>query len=264
MRQTAQSPAGPAPCPALRRHMSLLVLFTRASLLPLLGVLAFTGAVQAGLFWAALRRALALDPAQAAGQNSLLWLLEHSQLHWPAWAALLLTAAFLCLSTGCSFGSHPLYTLRRLWVGERTVFLWQAGYNALCFLALWAAQAGVMLGLCALYAHMAPDWVNGQSVYLAFWRSPYLHALLPLEDWAVWLRNALLCPLLGLICAYFPYRQRRGGRFSPAYPLPFLLAGYLFPAGWERNGLLWAPFLCLLAACWCCRYVYAQGEEVIP
>jgi len=56
-----------------------------------------------------------------------------------------LTALCLWL-TGCEFGSKTGYTLRRLQISERSVFVWQSLYNTLCFFVLWTAQVLIVYG----------------------------------------------------------------------------------------------------------------------
>ena len=41
-------------------------------------------------------------------------------------------------------------------------------------------------------------------------RNGFLHALVPLADTAVWLRNAAMVLFLGLVSAWIPKRQREG------------------------------------------------------
>ena len=69
--------------------------------------------------------------------------------------------------------------------------------------------------------------------FLACWRSPYLHALLPLEDVWLWGRNLLLCAALGLGTAAFSHERRHG------HPPKNYYVESLFEVGCAE-GLHWA------------------------
>lgn len=89
--------------------------------------------------------------------------------------------------------------------------LWESGYNALCFLLLWAVQAALALGFCLWYAGTLDSaYVSGQSAFLDFYRSGFLHGLLPLADLTRWLRSFVCFMALGLTTAMFGYYQRNG------------------------------------------------------
>ena len=84
-----------------------------------------------------------------------------------------------------------------------------------------------MLALCAAAApHLSERAASPLALFLACWRSPYLHALLPLKDVWLWGRNLLLFVGLGLSTASFALRRRHGLRAWSWIPLA--LAGALF------------------------------------
>ena len=86
-----------------------------------------------------------------------------------------------------------------------------------------------MLALCAAaMPHLSEGAASPLALFLACWRSPYLHALLPLEDVWLWGRNLLLCAALGLSTAAFSHERRHGHRAWGWIPLA-LGAALLFP-----------------------------------
>ena len=239
----------------MRQHASIFLLFARSTLYKLLLALPVLLAVQAGLFWLALSR----DPAA-----SLPHLVEVSRLAWPFAAALAAASLILC-RPGCDFSARTSCTLLRLSVSEKAVFLWQWLCGTLAFLVLWGAELALMLALCRVYLDLGdPAQVNSQTVFLAFYRSDFLHALLPLENIAVWVRNVLLVLGLGAAAAIFPFRQRRSGKPSAGIIVLTLAAAVFFPCGldgFENIMLLSAlSLVCIASAVWRALFV----KEVTP
>lgn len=205
----------------MSKHLSVLALWASSTLGRVLAVLALTAAVETGLFW----RVLAgMEREWPASMDSLL---AGSGIYWVCVAAFLLVMALLSCS-GCEFqGSKLSYTLRRLSIREEAAVLWQAGYNAACLLLFWAVQAAVMLGLCLWYVGTVdPAYVSEQTVFLASYRIGLFHALLPLEDWGLWVREIVFLLVLAVDGACAGLRQRRGS--FAATPLIFALLAVWF------------------------------------
>lgn len=235
----------------MKQHLSVLMLLARSTICRIAVLFVLSALVQGGLFYAALRA----DPS--AG---LLLPLESSRVSWVFGVCFLLVTALLCF-TGCEFGSRQGYTLRRLSLPENRVFLWQWGYSAAVYFLLWAAQLFTALGLCALYLRLAdPAQVNGQTVFLAFYRSGFLHALFPLEDAVLWVRNLVLCLSLGAAAAHFPFRQRRGKRGFEIILLA-AAASVFFPAALGSFGQAAVLILLAVSCTASCVYLVFRKEE---
>lgn len=187
----------------MKRHLSIWMLMARSTIYKVLGLFLALTAVDGTLFALALRR--------GASEYGL----EQVLTEWPFpiafGACLLLLMVVLCLN-GCEFSAKQGYTLRRLRVSQRELFLWQAVHNVVCCFLLLAVQTLIVLALCWVYVARYPDMVNGQTVFLAFYRVPFLHSLLPLADAWRYVRNAVLCVALGVCAAAFPVQQRQGKR----------------------------------------------------
>lgn len=90
-------------------------------------------------------------------------------------------------------GSIFSYTLRRLRVSERHLFFVETVYNFLCFVLLFAVQIWVILWMYRMYMNRIPgNPVSHQIAFLAFYRVPFLHNLLPLAETGKWVRNLLM------------------------------------------------------------------------
>ena len=224
----------------MKKHLSILGLFARQTLLPILGVLIFVSGIQWISFQLNLRHALTAYAADVgASFPQLEVLLPRSAVYAYFALGYLLITALLCLAN-CQFRTQTSYTLRRLSVGERTVFLWQWLYNARIYLLLWLCQVILSYALCLCYLNAAPaDTIGVQTIFLAFWRSEFLHALLPLTDMALWIRNGFLLIALSLAAAIFPHRQRRGKYSGSVIALiPYVLITFARGiAEWAHVGL---------------------------
>lgn len=201
----------------MKRHLSIWMLMARGTIYKVLGLFLALAAADGALFALTLRQgASVLDLDQA---------LAESHLSIVFGVCLVLLMAVLSLS-GCEFSAKQGYTLRRLRVSQREIFLWQTAHNAVCCFLLLAVQTGIVLALCRVYAARYPEMVNGQTVFLAFYRVPFLHSLLPLAD--VWrhVRNAVLCAALGVCAAAFPVQQRQGKRGFAVVILSILTAAF--------------------------------------
>ena len=189
----------------MKKHLSVLMLISRSTIYQILGILLIMVVVEGTLFYFALNRMMTSEVV------GLELAFQQSRIPWVCALGFLLVTALLCL-TGCEFGGKQGYTLRRLSVSERSVFLWQAFYNTCCFFLFWAVQLFIILALCRLYIERIDSAVvNNQTVFLAFYRNDFLHSLLPLAEISRYVRNIFLILGLGIASAYFPIRQRRGG-----------------------------------------------------
>ena len=192
----------------MKGYFSVTALWLRRSLLPLIALLAALFAAQTGAFFLALRGQgqAGLEAVFAAAHPGLI-----------AAAAFLLLCAWL-FYIGGEFSGRQSYTLRRLSVTRLGGFLARWAACSLCFLILWGAQAATVLWLCGLYRRFgAPELWSGQAVLLALYRSAFLHALLPLHDAAVWVRNAFLLLSLGAAAARLPNGKKPG--FFPCWAI---------------------------------------------
>ncbi len=181
----------------MKKHLSVLMLFARSSIYKLTGLLVLMAGTETALFFLALEKApdIALETVFSRGRTGIVCAV-----------AFVLYTVVLCL-TGCEFGSKQGYTLRRLRVSEWSVYFWQTGYNLCCYLIFWFVQLAAALLLCGLYMSHGG---GSQDVFLAFYRSSFLHSLLPLDETSRYVRNAVLAPALALAAAYFPLCQRYG------------------------------------------------------
>ena len=189
----------------MKKHSSVLMLVTRSTIYRVLGLLIVMAAAEAGLFW------LRLQQGAIDGNFSLEAVISESRLTWAC------AAIFLFVTAVLSWGSSTVsgaYTSARLSIPSKMVFLWQCVYNILCYLIFWMVQILVMIALCRVYEAQAPaEFVSNQTVFLAFYRSDFLHSILPFEDTWCWVRNLALVMALGICASRCPGKQSGKFRF---------------------------------------------------
>jgi len=224
----------------MKKYLSVFMLFVKSSLLPFFGILLLLFLFQTGLFKLCLEKAMAeralMENPYPLGFEGLI---AKSRLILPFGAAFVLLSFFLS-KFGCDLGAKPSYTLKRLRIEEQTIFLVQFLHNTLFYFLLLGAQTLFILFLFRLYTQAAqPGWFSGQSLFLAFYRSEFLHALFPMDSRLFHVRNLFLCLSMGALSARFPYAQRRG-HFSLLLPLFMALLCFNFSADLsaEGNGVL--------------------------
>lgn len=187
----------------MKRHLSVLMLFVRSTIYKAAALALLSGAVEAALFAFAAWRL-------RGGPPGLETVFAASFVPLGSALFFLLLCALLCF-TGCdALGSRPGYTLRRLRISERQTVGWAILCSTVCFLVFWAAQLLTALLLCRFYLASAEPALRGQTIFLAFYRVPYLHSLLPLRDTGRAVRDLALLAGLGVTTACFSLRQRRG------------------------------------------------------
>lgn len=183
----------------MKKYLSVFMLLARSTIYRLCALLVAMAATEGVLFWFAMQKNTTLENTFA-----------QSRIYWACAIFFVLFTAMLAM-TGCEHGAKTGYTLRRLKISERSVFICQSAYNTICYFIFWTVQVFIILGLFHYYTTAADiTFVSSQSIFLAFYRNGFLHSLLPLEEVSRYVRNGILILCLGITSAYYPVRQRSG------------------------------------------------------
>lgn len=99
-------------------------------------------------------------------------------------------------------GVRSSYTLMRLKVTQRQQFALRTAYNVICLALVFVVQAALAVVLCGRYAKvLAEEFVSPQLLFLVFYRSPFLHSLLPMAELSRWVKNLFLLLAFGMEAA---------------------------------------------------------------
>ncbi|MDO4482038.1 MAG: hypothetical protein Q4C14_04840 [Bacillota bacterium] len=194
----------------MKKHLSIIMLMAGSTFYKLIFIFAAMAAAETALFYKTLKFAAGVS-SNYISISCIEMIIHESRITWIFFLAVLLISLVLC-RTGCEFKSRQGYTLKRLALSEKGVFLWQAVYSTLCYIILWGIQLILLLVFCKIYLDMPENAsASHQTVFASFYRNKFMHNMLPLDDSIVYIRNIVLAFGLGFASAVFSYKQRRGG-----------------------------------------------------
>lgn len=229
------------------KHLSVLMLYVRSAIFPLLGTIFLLVVTQTGLFlWQMTRNTSYLEAIVQSGYFYLAWVIA---------------AALLVVLLSRMKGSS--YTMRRLRISERASFLWHSLSCLLCYVLLWMAEVLTITLLCR-YFLMRPAAADAseQALFLAFYRSDFLHSILPLEEISRWVWLLFAWVTLALATAGANVQMRYGRKPSTLIPIALLfLWHFKHPLGSLGLDVL-LTLLNLSCAFYCVWDVWFHAEEV--
>lgn len=179
------------------KEISLWALLARGSIYKIVMVLSVMAAAEIALFYGSLRWKMESGRIADALFETIfdsdfkIWFFGGSSFLFMA--AFCLVAFLLHRCETINSGSIFYYTFDRLRVTRQHLFLVETAYNFLCLTLVFAVQTWTVLAMCRIYADRVPtELASPQMVFLAFYRIPFLHNLLPLAETGKWVRNLLL------------------------------------------------------------------------
>ncbi|MEA4921125.1 MAG: hypothetical protein VB078_09415 [Clostridiaceae bacterium] len=199
----------------MKQYLSALSLAVRATIYKVSGVIFLMGACQYLLFSRSLASAEATWSQYSQQFASLEELISNSRAPLLFYIGFLAVCAILCLNGTEFWGSRSGYTIQRLSISEKKLHIAWAIYYSLCFFLFLCLQLAVTYGLGMIYMASPLGKMSGnQTLFLAFYRSPFLHSLLPLAETSRAIRNVILCIALGISASSFSYLQRRDRKYG--------------------------------------------------
>lgn len=188
----------------MKQYFSILTIAARSTIYKIIGLFVLMAALEMGVFYHLLQQ------TPAGEMLALEVLISQSRIPLICGAFFLLLCVILSLVGYEYLGSKTRYSILRFSPREEVIVLLWALYHMICFLIFWAIQLLVALMLCHLYISVTKaEYWNEQTIFLAFYRSNFLHSLLPLEEISRWMRNVALIVALGITAAGFSLKQRR-------------------------------------------------------
>lgn len=234
----------------MKKNLSMLSIVVRSSIYKIMGILLGMGVLQTVLFYQAFR-SLHTEPIGSSWYSLELFeeVLQDAQVHYIFLAAFILICVTLIWAESERRGSKTFYLYDRLAVDFKSRFLSWSIYNVLCLLMLFAVQVLLVFGLGVIYQLLAdPDFVLRPMYFSAFYKSRFLHCLLPMEEWLKWVRNVLMILAVGMEIADCSCRGRK--LYSAAMLICYLAVGFV-----QDIASYWQDWLCILV----CGVVFAAN-----
>lgn len=178
----------------LSAGLSVWALLAKSSFIKVLAVAFLMAAAEMALFY---------DTLGGGWITALEVLIEKSGARY-----LFLTALgavfFILVRTEKALDTAGRYTMMRLRIDRECLFAVKTAYNVLCLLVLFAVQTGLVFWFAYVYGR-TPELqglenggaVASQVIFMAFYRSEFLHSLFPMAEIGNWVRNALLLLAFG-------------------------------------------------------------------
>ena len=231
----------------MKRYVSVFEMIVRSSIYKVLAVLALMVIVEViMLIFAWIQPIVTLQP------NIEEWV-ERSRIMFPFLAAYWLITKVLA-SSGTNVGSMQAYTLQRLRIPEKKVYLLQCIYNMFCYTLLWRIQLLILLVVAEVYMkHKTGVLLTNQTVFLAFCRNDFMHSILPLEDIFGWFTLVFYIVMTGFLAANYA-RSQRNGKVVWALIVFIALAAVCF-----KRGLGVEPFFPLMMVLLWSMYLLARA-----
>lgn len=162
----------------MNRYKSVFSLFVRCSFGKVVAVILITAALQSFLF-------LHHVSGLAASNQSICIesLFNLSLSNGTYFALLFLIGLILILLAVNMIGKSSAYTLNRLGLSRKSIIACHWIYATICIFIYWSSQIAtaffILQNLSSSYSDLMPDDFN---IFLVFWRSGFLHNILPLYN----------------------------------------------------------------------------------
>lgn len=188
----------------MKRYVSVFEMLVRSSIYKVLAVLALMVIVEVIMLICAW-----LQPIATMQPNIEEWV-ERSRIMIPFLAAYWLVTKVLS-SSGTNTGSMQAYTLQRLRIPEKKLYLLQCIYNMFIYTLLWMTQLLLLFVATDIYMNYKTGVIiTNQTVFLAFYRNAFMHSILPLEDIFGWSTLVFYIVMTGFLAANYARGQRNG------------------------------------------------------
>ena len=193
----------------LKKYLSVFMLYIRSSVYKVLALLGAMAVLQTVLFMSVPEFKMMRSLEKMHKFYGVEDLLEKSGLFIVFGVAFVLLTLIVCY-VGCEFSGKQGYTLRRLRISEKRVFLMQVLSNTLFYALFWLCEIVIIRVLMQIYLRYVPDAIyTNQMLMLSFYRNELLMAVMPMSNLVCLFRNIIWVLAMGVTSAYLPYMQRR-------------------------------------------------------
>lgn len=186
----------------MKNYLSVTALASRGTLFKILGILLVMTALQIGMFYHTMGNGTELPLFET--------LIAESHIQYVFIAGFILAVIQPFLFFARKGGAKSGYTLSRLSVKETHVSVMFALYNLGCIITVWAGELLAVIIMGQMYIHANTGDPYSPVLFLAFYRSPFLHGLLPLSDRTGNVANILMFITLAMTLSVAELKMRRG------------------------------------------------------
>lgn len=201
----------------MKKYFSVLELYMRSSLYKILLICFGMGAFEAGVFYLMLHRqnefvqfGSFIEIARSARRGG-----QSFSLFYLIFGIAFILAFTVCIGMGGS--SKYSYTILRLKVSERAVFVLQCLSNAVMFTIIFLWQIVLMTAFAYLFDLHWAGAGGPQGIAADFYRNSFLHGLFPLQDGWLWFRNAVYIAFCAVFDAMADLTSRYGQKYTPVF-----------------------------------------------
>lgn len=236
----------------MKRYLSVFEMIARSSIYKVLLILVGMIAVEAAFFYNTVMHPEGLNIEEYIDQS------QYSLIFKIAYVLITLVIVL----PGMNLGSTQSYTLQRLRIKEKRIFWLQALYNTLSYVLLWGVQLVVILVSAMIYQKNLPSaaiWSH-QTLFLAFYRSDFMHSILPLEDGPGWWVLGFVIVGTAFVVAEFTKQQRRG-KFAFELPLMVVAMFLSFPRELGYEFSFFAITICVVYIIMGMRWIMNKVED---
>lgn len=186
----------------MRNYLSVIALAARGTLFKVLGILLIMAAAELGIFYVKLNGYADLPLLEN--------IIDTCFIRYIFTAGFILATVQLFFFLSRKSNVQTRYTLSRLPIKETRVSAVFAVYNLSIILIAWAVQLLLIVIMGQMYIQANTAEPYSPVLFLAFYRSPFLHGLLPLEDWFGNITNLIFFIALALSLSAEELRMRHG------------------------------------------------------
>lgn len=190
----------------MKNYLSTAALAARGTLFKIIGILLVMAAAEIGIFYLSLCRSSQIPLFEE--------LIDQSPVRYIFVAGFVLAVCQLFIFLAKKSSVQTRYTLSRLSISETKVSMTFAVYNLGVIITAWAVQILVIIICSQIYIKANTTDPYSPVLFLAFYRSPFLHGLMPLQDGIAHITNIVFFVGLALTLAASEQNMRRSK--SPA------------------------------------------------
>ncbi len=195
----------------MKKYLSVFSLVARESMVRVSLLWALSAAVQTAVFY----KQMFSDRVVNDKFLSEAFSYDNDELCLPfVFFLTLLLTGLLLMKTGMDFRTRTGYTLRRLRISEKQIYVIQSAYNCLMIFMLFVFETALCFFLAKWgTTFIETELVTNQTVYLTFYTASFLKEIFAGRNIVTVIRNLFFIASMGFNLSAFSYLWRRGSKY---------------------------------------------------